>query len=372
MKVTFVNYYYDKDIPIDKYLDKYAIVRGWCKALTDLGLEVQVYHRFNKDYSFNQDGTSYSLINDRFRNDLQWYQIPHQFHKKILNDRHEIFHINSFNYSYQAYLLKRKIPNAKVVIQHHAENPKNWLKRILIKKFTSSIEGFIFSSEEIYNEWREDKILPDEKYFDEIIEGSTNFKLKERIDARFRTNISGNPVFLWVGRLNENKDPITVLKGFLKLLMDFPNAKLYMIYSENKLEEEVKSLLEKNTSLKNAVTLIGFVEHNRLENYFKSADYFVLGSHYEGSGFSLLEAMSCGVIPIVTNIPAFRMMTNQGKIGTLWKCGDANSFYEKVKILINQSVENESVKTTKFFNENLSYSAIGKKAKKFYEKVLAG
>ena len=131
MKVTFVNYYYDKDIPIDKYLDKYAIVRGWCKALTDQGLQVQVYHRFYKDYSFNQDGTSYSLINDRLRNDLQWYQIPHQFHKKILNDRHEIFHINSFNYSYQAYLLKRKIPNAKVVIQHHAENPKKWLKRIL-------------------------------------------------------------------------------------------------------------------------------------------------------------------------------------------------------------------------------------------------
>ncbi len=51
--------------------------------------------------------------------------------------------------------------------------------------------------------------------------------------------------------------------------------------------------------------------------YYNSADYFVLGSHYEGSGFSLVEAMSCGVIPIVTDIPSFRMMTNNGKIGTL-------------------------------------------------------
>jgi len=283
-----------------------------------------------------------------------------------------MIHINSFNYSDQADLLKRKIPNAKVVIPHHAENPKKWLKRILIKKITSSIEGFIFSSEEIYNEWRKNKILPAGKYFEEIIEGSTNFKLKERIDTRFRTNISGNPVFLWVGRLNENKDPITILKGFLKLLIDFPNAKLYMIYSENRLEGDVKSLLDKSTILKNAVTLIGFVEHNRLEDYYNSADYFVLGSHYEGSGFSLLEAMSCGVIPIVTNIPAFRMITGYEKVGSLWRCGNAESFYINAKLIIERDQKTQKIKVLNQFTKNLSYTAIWQKAKKFYEKVLAG
>lgn len=372
MKVTFVNYYYDKDIPIEKYLEKYPTIYGWCKALTDLGVELQVFHRFNKNHSFRNDGTEYFLIKDELRNDLKWYQIPNQFHKHISNERHEIFHINSFNYSYQAYVLKREILNSKVVIQHHAENPQNWLKRILIKKFTSSVDGFIFSSEEIYNEWQKNKILSAGKYYDEIIEGSTNFKFRERVVARNKTNISGNPVFLWVGRLNENKDPITVLKGFLKLLMDFSNAKLYMIYSENKLEEDVKSFLDKNTSLKNAVSLIGFVEHNSLEDYYNSADYFVLGSHYEGSGFSLLEAMSCGVIPIVTNIPAFRMITDNGNIGSLWNCGDSESFYMKAKLMIERDQKTQMTKALNQFTKNLSYTAIGQKARKFYEKILAG
>ena len=371
MKVTFVNYYYDKDIPIEKYLEKYPTIYGWCKALTDLGLEVQVYHRFDKEYSFLHDGTKYFLIKDELRNDLKWYQVPSKFHEGIQSEKHNIIHINSFNYSYQASTLKKKIPNSRVVIQHHAENPRRWLKKFLIRKFTSQLDGFIFSSKEIYAYWLQIKIISTGKYFAEIMEGSTDFNCIERDSAKLRIGLSGNPVFLWVGRLNENKDPVTVLKGFLKLLVDFPGTKMYLVYSENKLESQVKSLIDENPVLKNSVSLLGFIDHRKLEDYYNSSDYFVLGSHYEGSGYSLVEAMSCGVIPIVTDIPSFRMITDNGKVGSLWKCGDAESFYTNAKIVLGKELKVESKKSLYQFKQNLSYEAIAQKAKQFYKEVLA-
>lgn len=370
MKVTFVNYYYDKDIPIDNYLDKYPTIYGWCQALANLGLQVKVYHRFNKDYSFIQNDVKYFLVRDNLRPDLKWYRTPFDFHNKIAEGEHDIIHVNSFNYTYQSHLLKRKLPKIKIVIQHHAENPRNPIKRYFLKYHSSNLDGVIFSSSEIYDEWLNKKLIPASKNFYEIMEGSSNSTFQNRDGARKKTGLNGKPVLLWVGRLNENKDPMTVLSGFTKLLKDFPDAKLYMIFSEENLKQRILSLINQNKSISTNVKLLGYIYHDAIDDYYNSADYFVLGSHYEGSGFSLVEAMSCGVVPIVTDIPAFRMITNRGRIGTLWKCGDSDSFYQNAKEIINKPIEIESKKAMEYFSDNLSFLAIGKKAKSFYESLI--
>jgi glycosyltransferase involved in cell wall biosynthesis len=371
MKITFVNYYYNKDLPIDEYFNKYLTIHGWSKALSDLGLEVSVYHRFNKNALFEKNGVKYFLINDNKRHDLKWYQNPISFHNKICEDKHDIIHVNSFIYSYQASLLKKQLPSVKLVIQHHAEKPGHRVKRFLLRNFSSSLDGFIFSSSELYNEWLKTKTLPTGKKFTEIMEGSSDFTFRNRDEMRVKTGLLGKPVILWVGRLDENKDPLTVLSGFLKLLNDFPEAKLYMIYSEDKLKQQVLSFIKQNTIVENSVVLLGFIKHNDICDYYNSADYFVLGSHYEGSGFSLVEAMSCGVVPVVTDIPAFRMITSKGQIGALWRCSDSDSFYNIAKEIIHKPLEVESKKALDFFSDNLSFPAIARKAKMFYESLIA-
>jgi glycosyltransferase involved in cell wall biosynthesis len=372
MKVTFVNYYYDKDISIEEYFDKYPAVHGWAKALRDKGLDVKVYHRFSQNKILVKDDVEYIFVNDKFRSDLKWHQNPVSFHNKICEGKHEIIHVNSFIYSYQASLLKKQLPSARLVIQHHAEKPGHWIKRFLVRNFSSLADGFIFSSTELYDEWLKTKTLPEGKKFAEIMEGSSDFIFRNRDEVRFKTGLTGKPIFLWVGRLNENKDPVTVLSGFIKILKDFPEAKLYLIYSDDNLKSELLSFIEQDVAIKNSVILLGFIPHKKISDYYNSADYFVLGSHYEGSGFSLVEAMSCGVVPIVTDIPAFRMITDNGRIGGLWKCSDAESFYTKAKEIIKKPIEAESKKTFDFFSSNLSYAAIGSKVKIFYESLVTG
>ena len=59
----------------------------------------------------------------------------------------------------------------------------------------------------------------------------------------------------------------------------------------------------------NAYFSLGRLPHERLAAYYSAADIFVSGSHREGSGYALIEAMACGAIPCVTDIPSFRAIT---------------------------------------------------------------
>ena len=367
MKVSFINYRYDPDTKIDEYLLKYPAMNGWNKALLELGVQVNVFNRFSESKIFQSEGVNFHLIKDDLNPNLKWYQNTKLFHEKILIQDQEIIHVNSFRYAYQASLLKKIKPSLKYVIQHHAEKPGHWIKRFLLKRFTSKLDGFVFSGVGIYNEWLKARAILPNKKFAEIMEGSSDFIFENRSEARQKTGLKGNPVLLWIGRLNENKDPLTVISGFEKLLNEFPQARLYMIYSDKDLKTKIDSIILQSPLLRDKVILLGFINYSEIKSYYNSSDYFVLGSHYEGSGFSLVEAMSCGVIPIVTDIPSFRMMTNDGKIGTLWKSGDSNSFYDRARHLLKYSIMDESEKTIAFFKTNLSYPAIAEKAKEFYK-----
>lgn len=97
------------------------------------------------------------------------------------------------------------------------------------------------------NKKNHNKIMP-------VMEGSTffnyetrdsdkNFFYRDRKKAIEKTGMTGSPSLLWVGRLDDNKDPLTVLAGFQLLAEKYENAMLYMIYSEADLINEVKKKL---------------------------------------------------------------------------------------------------------------------------------
>jgi hypothetical protein len=46
------------------------------------------------------------------------------------------------------------------------------------------------------------------------MEVSSIFHTINKDDAKLKTGVEGGQVFLWVGRLNTNKDPINVIKAF--------------------------------------------------------------------------------------------------------------------------------------------------------------
>lgn len=381
MKVVLVSFYYDENLTTEeRLLEQHYTITGWAEALQRKGAEVIVISRFHKESSFQKNNVHYYFIKDSLEAKPKGWQLPLKLLKKISSFNADIVHLHHLTLSLQTILLRMLLSKkTAIVIQHHG-GPLPVKKRRLVHNFFNSVaDGYFFTTVEQGREWFMDKkrsarVMP-------VMEGATFFNYGDR-DAtnilrdndksasRIKTGMKGSPVVLWVGRLDRNKDPLTVLDGFGMLLEKYPEAKLYMAYSDDQLANAVKKRIDGSPMLKENVFLFGNIPHKEIKMYYNSADYFVLGSHYEGSGYALSEALRCGCIPIITDIPSFRMMTNNGRLGALWEPGNSDSFVKAATLAIGKPRNKEASACIDFYKECLSFDAIAGIAMQHYQKMI--
>lgn len=291
-----------------------------------------------------------------------FFHLPFALCRYIRREAPEVVMVHGFTFPIQLLLLRWLKPKAtKLIIQHHAEKPfAHPVKRWLQKKAYAQADAFLFASLALAKPYLEQGIITDKRRLHEVMEGSTLFRPHPKREARAELNIPDGTVFLWVGRLDANKDPLTVLKAMRRLKEAGKHVKLYMIYGTNELEESVRNDIAEH-HLEQNVILIGKTEHEALESWYSAADYFVAASFYEGSGIALCEAMSCGCIPIVTNIASFATMTEQGRYGLLFEPGNEQELFEKLYSLDSLDKTSMSASVIQHFQNHLSLEAIGKR-----------
>lgn len=255
------------------------------------------------------------------------------------------------------YTLGRKI---KIIAQHHAERPLRDIRQYIQRWADRYISAYLFCSIDLAKPWMERHQISDLKKIKEIMGTSSSFYPAEQSEARSVTEISGGHVFLWVGGLDANKDPLTVVKAFIKFSNANPEAKLFMIYQTYELLDELKALISE-AHAEEAIHLIGKVNNPDLLHWYNSADFIISSSHYEGSGIAVCEGMSCGCIPILTNIPSFRMMTDRGRIGLLYEAGNENDLFDALQKSLKLNQPEERKKVLEQFNNELSFEANARK-----------
>ncbi len=179
--------------------------------------------------------------------------------------------------------------------------------------------------------------------------------------ARVTAGVDGSPVFLWVGRLDANKDPVTVVKAFIQFAAFQPEAKLYMVYQSDELLDDIRDIINQNPNAATLINLVSKIQHAELQTWYNAADFIISGSHHEGSGIAVCEAMSCGCVPVITDIISFRKMTGPGKCGLLYEPGNAASLLKILMQTVGLDMEKERTKTLQQFNTELSFEAIAKK-----------
>jgi glycosyltransferase involved in cell wall biosynthesis len=381
LHVVPLNYFYQADLRTpEALLDRYATIRPFAKALHDEGASVTVVQRFHTDLDFWEDGVHFCFCADACKASLRKWQIPHLFHTSVrtaCQPAHNsetvptAIHLNGLIYPLQLRSLRSCLaPDCSIVVQDHANEPSRAFPRSLQRLGLRAADGFFFAARDLANPWLGQRLISKQQPIFEIMEGSTNFQPQDRESARNRTGMVGDPVVLWVGRLIPLKDPLTVLEGFECILQQAPKARLYMAYGTADMLPAVRNRLAMSKTLAQAVTLLGRIDHSRLEDIYNSSDYFVLGSHHEGSGFSLAEAMACGVVPVVTDIPSFRAMTDDGRIGACWRPGSAQDFAEKFLHVLHHPLQQLSNDTHQFFQAHLSYQAIARDSIRAYRELL--
>ncbi|MDP9079248.1 MAG: glycosyltransferase [Bacteroidota bacterium] len=258
----------------------------------------------------------------------------------------------------------------KIIAHHHAEKPLPGMKKYRQRWADRYVDAYLFASMDMGLEWVTKGNISSAKKLHEVMEVSSNFSPVDKASAKQKTGVTGNPAFLWVGRLNDNKDPLNVVLAFLKYLKINQGASLYMIYHTDELLSEINSLLENDPNGKSIIT-VGKVPHADLLYWYNSADFLISGSHYEGSGTAVCEAMSCGCVPIVTDIFSFRMITDNGNCGLLYKVGDEFALLEILRELESLDIKQKQELCLKYFKEKLSFEAIARQIDKIGRQIVS-
>lgn len=298
----------------------------------------------------------------------------YQLYRYRLNDSLRLFHFfksqksavvvfHGFSFPFRFLLLKFFLgKNYKWMIQHHAGNPsKNQFKSFIQRIAYAQANGYLFVTKQQAAPFIEKKIIPSAERVFEIMECSTSFQLSDKQTARAKLGIAAEKrIFIWVGNLDQNKDPMCMLNAFLSYKNQGDAFKLYLFYSKTDLLPRIETFINQN-QMECCVFLQGKIENAQLETWFNASDFFVSCSHSEGSGVALAEAMACGCIPIISDIASFKYMTDYGAVGKLFRKGNPSDLAQKLTELNRIDLASERIKANTIFMERLSFKAIGTK-----------
>jgi len=330
--------------------------KAYAGILETLGKNNTVINVKQIDYEGQQfnNGVDYRFVNFGKRDTF----FPFKLNRFVKRLNPDVVLLQGLHHPLQLIQLRFILRSKTTIIaQHHAEVPFTGIKKIVQQIADWFVGAYLFASRELGMEWVKKGNISSAKKVHEVMEISSFFYSIDKETARSKTGVSGEFTFLWVGRLNANKDPLNVVKAFLRFSSDYPTVKLYMIFHTDELLADIKEIIVNHPN-KNAIELIGQVPHDDLFYWFNSADFVVSGSHYEGSGAAVCEAMSCGCIPILTDIFSFRSMTDNGKCGILYEPGNEDSLYYALRLSQKIDMEQKRTATLDQFKTNLSFEAI--------------
>jgi glycosyltransferase involved in cell wall biosynthesis len=283
----------------------------------------------------------------------------------------DVLHVHGLEFPREVHSLAEFTAKVPIILQDHASRPPRLWRRAAARRGMSVAAGVAFCSLDQARPFSKAGLIGAATKVYEIPESTSRFAPADRDEARRLTGVEGDPAVLWVGHLNANKDPLTVLEGISAAIGELPRLRFYCCFGNAPLLRAVQGRIASDTRLRDRVHLLGRMPHEKIELLMRAADVFVLGSHREGSGYSLIEALACGLPSVVTDIPSFRSLTNNGSVGKLWPCGNSHALCQALLATANRSGAASRAAVRGHFESELSSKALGSKLSAMYADVLA-
>ena len=281
----------------------------------------------------------------------------------------DVLHVHGLGFHRDIRALAAAVPDIPIIVQDHASRlPRPW-RRGAWRRGLSVADGIAFCAARQAQPFASAGLLAARTRVYEIPESTSRFAPGDRETARRLTGLQGDPLVLWVGNLDDNKDPLTILEGVSTITSVLPGLRLFCCFGTAPLLRQVQQRIASDSRLREHVTLLGRVPHGRIEQLMRAADFFVLGSHHEGSGYALIEALACGLPPVVTDIPSFRSLTGNGAVGSLWPCGDAHSLAAALRLMAMRCGAEARVAVRAHFERELSLDSLGSKLIAMYADI---
>lgn len=333
----------DKNLGL--FMTRGMSLEKWAKLGT-LAREIKPYNELAKDFKtiyifsygrrdstlFAKDLASNLKVLPRPRHiSVFLYSLLLPFIQKKTLKNIDILKTNQMDGSWAAVLAKKMYKKHLVVrcgyewLYTIQKNKKSFLKRwtaFIVEKFAYSNADKIILTSSV----SKDFVLTNFNVNSSKIEIISNY-----IDTElFRPmNIEKDPKrILFVGRLEKDKNP-------KNLILACAGTQLRVVLIG---EGSQKDYLKKLAAEKNVeVIFFGQVDQTRLPEEINKSQIFVLPSYMEGNPKSLLEAMSCGVACVGSDIEGINNLIRQGENGIL-SVNDPESLRHSITKVVKDDV----------------------------------
>jgi glycosyltransferase involved in cell wall biosynthesis len=176
--------------------------------------------------------------------------------------------------------------------------------------------------------------------------------LKEEV-RKYKKNDS-DLVFIHIARFHSQKNQKVLIDAFNQLSKEYPNVILLILGDWSHCPEAI----ELTTQAGENIYIIGTKPN--VADYLLLSDAFCLTSLYEGLPISLIEAISCGCVPICTAVGGIVDVVSHGVNGYLSVSTDATSYLNTLKLFLNQplAISKETLINLYKNNYSISQSAV--------------
>lgn len=258
--------------------------------------------------------------------------------------------------------------SCKSVYVHHSVYSTNLIKKRKLKKI---IHHYIPKLINLYN--RCDKVISvsygakDDllKYFQIDTEKVTviyNPIIDDQIKIKKRDSKLENNSLITIGRIEEEKDQITILKA-VKYLLDRGEKYYLTILGEGSLKQYLIQA-SKDMGIQSYVKFLGYKDY--IYEELTKSDIFILSSKHESFGNVIIEAMYAEVPVISTDcLYGPREIIKSNEYGVLFEVGDYKDLAEKILLLNNGDKLNLINKARKYSIKFTISNSV-----KEYEKIL--
>lgn len=146
---------------------------------------------------------------------------------------------------------------------------------------------------------------------------------------------------LTVGRLEKRKG-VDILFHALNsdVWSEFPRLKVCLLGSEGDLKKAAL-VAEISPAKREQILFAGFVNHSEVGYYYQAATLYVAPTRYETFGYTILEAMACGLAVVSTDVGAVPELVEDGVTGLLVPYGDPLALAEAINRLLRDNVRRE-------------------------------
>lgn len=368
MHVAQISFYVDPERrEPERLLAEWHALTDIAAAVTHAGERVTVIQASAVEGRIERDGVVFHFMAPR---DGMVARSP-AFVALLENLEADAFHVHGLGFGREVRTLRERAPRTPILLQDHADRVPRWWRRGAFRAGIAAADGIAFCSREQAEPFARAGLLAPHTRIVEVPESSSGFSPGARDAARAATGLSGDPAVLWVGHLDSNKDPLTVLEGVARVARDLPGIRLWCCYGTAPLAERIEAAIQAQPILRERVKLLGRVPHERVQALMRAADLFVLGSHREGCNFSVIEALATGLTPVVTDIPSMRALTNDGAIGASWKTGDPDACADALRRCAAVPDAERRKSARAHFDAHLSHAAIGRRFVAAYTQLAA-